>query len=94
MDPATLTQLIPLGGVSVILLYLVGTLVADRIAARREHTDLVQRHSIELGTMRAQCRQDIAEATADLIDQTTRQRARISELEQEVNRLRNLRGIG
>jgi hypothetical protein len=88
MDPATLSPLVPLGGGFFLLVYLIGTLINDRIVLRRQAKANEAAWTKERDDLRAQCRRDIADAVNDLRQQLQFQRDRISELELENTRLR------
>lgn len=99
MDPSSLSPLLPLGGGFFLLVYLITTLINDRIVLRREMRNkevaLVAAHvewNEERKRMRLECRQEIADAKADMLEQTKFQRDRIAELEQEVMSLRHGEG--
>jgi hypothetical protein len=92
MDPGILTQLIPLGGVSVLLLYLLGLIMSERSTWTRERAALISNHTEERRQMREQHRIDMANATADLLTHIDQLRDRVAELEVEVRRLRGRAG--
>lgn len=77
MDPQALSALVPLGGVTLLLVYLVGTLIADRAQARRDR----EMWAREREQMRKNHRADIVAITADRDQQIEFQRERINELE-------------
>lgn len=77
MDLQALGALVPLGGVTLLLVYLVGTLIADRAQGRRERDAWIK----EREQMRRDHRADITAVTADLRQQIDFQRDRIGELE-------------
>jgi C4-dicarboxylate-specific signal transduction histidine kinase len=88
MDPSALPQQTPYIGAGLILMYLVGTLVADRIALRRDARNSATEWAKEREEMRAQCRREIAAAIADYDRQAEFQRNRITRLETENAALR------
>jgi hypothetical protein len=96
MDPSSLSPLLPLGGGFFLLVYLIGTLINDRIVLRRAVERRESQHNAdraiwerERDEMRARCRQEIVDATADLFAQAKFHRDRIVELEHEVHQLRH-----
>ncbi len=90
-DVASLTQLIPLGGVTFLIIYLVGTLVSDRATTKQDRMIERTRWTEEREEMRRQHRKDIENITSDMISQLKWQRERITQLEAEVRELRNRR---
>lgn len=90
-DVASLTQLIPLGGVTFLIIYLVGTLVSDRATTKQDRMIERARWTEEREEMRRQHRKDIENITSDMISQLKWQRERITQLEAEVRELRNRR---
>ena len=96
MDPASLSPLVPLGGGFFLLVYLIGTLINDRIVLRRAVERREAQHDAdraawvhERDEMRIRCRQEIADATTDMQHKVDFQRERIGELEAELYRLRH-----
>ncbi len=96
MDPSSLSPLLPLGGGFFLLVYLIGTLINDRIVLRRAVERREEQHSADRlewerqrDEMRIRCRAEIAEATADMQHQAHFHRERIAELEAELHRLRH-----
>ncbi len=88
MDPTSLSPLLPLGGGFFLLVYLIGTLINDRVVLRRQARTSEASWAKERDDMRLQCRRDIADATSDLRQRVEFQRDRITELEHENARLR------
>lgn len=91
-DLENLAQLIPLGSVTFLIIYLVGTLVSDRAQARQEKRQTQLAHDEEIREMRTQHRIEITNAIADQRDQILFQRERITSLEVELRECR--RGEG
>jgi hypothetical protein len=75
-----LTQLLPLGGASILMIYLLRVWVAERSMWRRERTELLEEHRKALADRDAEC-------TAHL----NYWRGRVKELEADVERLEQQR---
>lgn len=88
MDLASVAQLIPLGGVSVLLIYLLGLLMTERASWVRERAVMIDEWNEERARMRAEHRADMDRATADLNRNLDHLRSRVLELEGEVASLR------
>lgn len=88
MDLQVLAQLIPLGGVSVLLIYLLGLLMTERASWVRERAVMIDEWNQERARMREEHRSDMARTTEDLSHNIAHLRSRVVELEAEVADLR------
>ena len=88
MDVESLARLVPLGGVTILLIYLLGLLMTERSSWVRERSTLVEQWAEERIRMREEHREDLLRATADLKEQMQYLRARVADLEKENTEIR------